>query len=73
MARATSGGQEFLFVGVFDRESSLGVVEIYFAEFQKALEKLRPEQQVPVPGPSGDFEGELNRSLDALFGPIGKR
>jgi predicted regulator of Ras-like GTPase activity (Roadblock/LC7/MglB family) len=73
MARASAGAQEFLFVGVFDRESSLGVVEIYFAEFQKALEKLLPEKQTPTVGPSGDFEGELNRSLDALFGPIGKR
>jgi hypothetical protein len=73
MARATAGSQEFLFVGVFDRESSFGVVEIYFAEFQKALERLHPEKQTPGVGPSGDFEGELNRSLDALFGPIGKR
>jgi predicted regulator of Ras-like GTPase activity (Roadblock/LC7/MglB family) len=73
MARASAGPQEFLFVGVFDRESSLGVVEIYFAEFQKTLEKLVPEKQPTGPGPSGDFEGELNRSLDALFGPIGKR
>jgi predicted regulator of Ras-like GTPase activity (Roadblock/LC7/MglB family) len=73
MARATAGAQEFLFVGVFDRESSLGVVEIYFAEFQKALEQLRPDKPVTGKGPSGDFEGELNRSLDALFGPIGKR
>ena len=73
MARASAGSQEFLFVGVFDRESSFGVVEIYFAEFQKALERLHPEKQAPGVGPSGDFEGELNRSLDALFGPIGKR
>ncbi len=73
MARASAGTQEFLFVGVFDRESSLGVVEIYFAEFQKALEKLRPDKQAKGVGPSGDFEGELNRSLDALFGPIGKQ
>jgi predicted regulator of Ras-like GTPase activity (Roadblock/LC7/MglB family) len=73
MARASAGAQEFLFVGVFDRESSLGVVEIYFAEFQQALEKLLPENQAPAVRPSGDFEGELNRSLDALFGPIGKR
>ena len=72
MARCLAGGQEFLFVGVFDRESSLGVVEIYFAEFQKALEKLRPDAPAQGKGPSGDFEGELNRSLDALFGPIGK-
>jgi len=73
MARASAAAQEFLFVGVFDRESSLGVVEIYFAEFQKTLEKLRPQQQPTSPPPVGDFEGELNRSLDALFGPIGKR
>jgi predicted regulator of Ras-like GTPase activity (Roadblock/LC7/MglB family) len=74
MARASAGSQEFLFVGVFDRESSLGVVEMYFTEFQKALEKLKPNTPAtPRVGPTGDFEGELNRSLDALFGPIGKR
>ncbi|MEO8579614.1 MAG: hypothetical protein ABI469_05150 [Gemmatimonadales bacterium] len=73
MARASAGAQELLFVGVFDRESSLGVVEIYFGEFQKALEKLRADKPVAGVGPTGDFEGELNRSLDALFGPIGNR
>ena len=72
MARASAGAQELLFVGIFNRESSLGVVEIYFAEFQKALERLQPEKEAAGEGPSGDFEGELNRSLDALFGPIGK-
>jgi hypothetical protein len=49
------------------------VVEIYFGEFQTALGKLRPDAPVPGVGPSGDFEGELNRSLDALFGPIGRK
>ncbi|HET9634431.1 MAG TPA: hypothetical protein VFP26_00750 [Gemmatimonadaceae bacterium] len=73
MARASAGTQEFLFVGVFDRESSLGVVEMYFTEFQKALEKLRPDMPATKITPPGDFEGELNRSLDALFGPVGKR
>jgi predicted regulator of Ras-like GTPase activity (Roadblock/LC7/MglB family) len=72
MARCTAGAQEFLFVGVFDSESSLGVVEIYFEEFQKALAELRPQTPVGTVGPSGDFEGELNRSLDKLFGPIGR-
>jgi predicted regulator of Ras-like GTPase activity (Roadblock/LC7/MglB family) len=72
MARCTAGAQEFLFVGVFDRESSLGVVEIYFEEFQRALGKLRPDDKVPAIGPTGDFEGELNRSLDKLFGPVGR-
>ena len=73
MARASAGAQEFLFVGVFDRESSLGVVEIYFAEFQNALRQLRPDKQAQAVAPIGDFEGELNRSLDALVGPIGNK
>src|SRR2546423_10617500 len=51
MARATAAAQEFLFVGVFDGESWLGVVEIYFAEFQKSPEKFRPEKQPPEIGP----------------------
>ena len=72
MARCAAGAHELLFVGVFDRESSFGVVEIYFEEFQKAIEKLTPQAEVRGKGPSGDFEGELNRSLDALFGPLGK-
>ncbi|MDB4870073.1 MAG: hypothetical protein JWL97_1077 [Gemmatimonadales bacterium] len=72
MARCLAGQHEFLFVGVFDRESSLGVVEIYFEEFQKAIAKLTPQAEIRGKGPSGDFEGELNRSLDALFGPLGK-
>ena len=72
MARCAAAGQEFLFVGVFDSESSLGVVEIYFEEFQKALVNIRPDPDAPKVVPAGDFEGELNRSLDALFGPLGR-
>jgi predicted regulator of Ras-like GTPase activity (Roadblock/LC7/MglB family) len=72
MARCSAGSQKFLFVGVFDSESSLGVVEIYFEEFQKSLAAVRPVADVPAIRPSGDFEGELNRSLDKLFGPLGK-
>jgi predicted regulator of Ras-like GTPase activity (Roadblock/LC7/MglB family) len=72
MARCAAAGQEFLFVGVFDSESSLGVVEIYFEEFQKALVNIRPHAEAPKVVPAGDFEGELNRSLDALFGPLGR-
>ena len=72
MARCAAAGQEFLFVGVFDSESSLGVVEIYFEEFQKALVNIRPDPDAPKVVPAGDFEGELNRSLYALFGPLGR-
>jgi hypothetical protein len=72
MARARPARRNFCSSGC-STASSFGVVEIYFAEFQNALEKLYIKKQVKGVGPSGDFEGELNRSLDALFGPIGDR
>src|SRR5439155_24385148 len=36
MAGAAAGGQELLFVGGFDHESSLGVFEVDFTELQRA-------------------------------------
>ena len=63
------GGAEYLFVGVFDGDSSLGVVEMYFGDVCRAL----AESWITAPPPTlprGDFEGDLNRSLDALFGPL---
>lgn len=64
------GATEYIFVGVFDGDSSIGVVETYFGDFCRALDASWRES-----GPSGeprlrDFEGDLNRSLDALFGPL---
>ena len=69
MGSCSVAGTEFLFVGVFDRESSFGVVEIYFQDFCRALAKSW-ESAAPAAESRGDFEGELNRSLDALFGPL---
>lgn len=69
MRSCTVGGTEYLFVGVFDAESSLGVVEMYFEDFCRALEQSWSSAPPPVL-PRGDFEGDLNRSLDALFGPL---
>jgi hypothetical protein len=69
MGRCPVGQTEYLFVGVFDSESSLGVVEMYFADFCRALEdSWNASSQLTEP--RGDFEGDLNRSLDALFGPL---
>jgi hypothetical protein len=69
MGGCNIGGTEYLFVGIFDAESSLGVVEMYFQDFCRALEKSW-ESGSPAATAGGDFEGDLNRSLDALFGPL---
>jgi len=63
------GGSEYLFVGVFDAESSVGLVEMYFGDFCRSLEESW-KASAPEALPQGDFEGDLNRSLDALFGPL---
>lgn len=69
MGRCPVGRTDYLFVGVFDGESSLGVVEMYFADFCRWLEESWGSSS-PVADTPGDFEGDLNRSLDALFGPL---
>ncbi|MBA3646104.1 MAG: roadblock/LC7 domain-containing protein [Gemmatimonadaceae bacterium] len=69
MGSCTVGGSDYLFVGVFDAESSVGVVEMYFGDFRRALEESW-NSSTPAAPTHGDFEGDLNRSLDALFGPI---
>lgn len=69
MGSCAVGGSDYLFVGVFDAESSLGVVEMYFGDFCRALEQSWSSAPPPTL-PHGDFEGDLNRSLDALFGPV---
>jgi predicted regulator of Ras-like GTPase activity (Roadblock/LC7/MglB family) len=54
-------------LAVFDRETSLGLVRLYYGEFRSALAAAAP---ATVSGPilSEDFERELNHSLAALFG-----
>ncbi len=69
MGPCTVDGREYIFVGIFDRDSSVGVVEMYYAAFCKALaESWKASGSVAFR--TGDFEGDLNKSLDALFGPL---
>lgn len=68
MGTCVAGGKDFLVLAAFDRESTLGLVRLYFGEFRDALSQLDGN------GPSGerpqDLESDLNSSLDALFGPL---
>jgi predicted regulator of Ras-like GTPase activity (Roadblock/LC7/MglB family) len=68
MGSCTAGGRECLLLAAFDRESTLGLVRLYFGEFRDSLggaEPLVARSEQPQ-----DLESDLNSSLDALFGPL---
>lgn len=60
-------GDEFIFLGVFDERSSLGLVQVFFEDFAHRVRAL-PHWSRP-PGPAGpeDFERALRESLDRFF------
>ncbi len=64
---ATARGQ-YILLTVFDRESSLGLVQLYYGEFQARLAAAAPAAPEPAVVLAENFEGELNRNLAVLFG-----
>lgn len=60
----------FVLLAVFDRESSLGIVQLYLEELRTALGAALPEAglEEEPPALAEDFERELNRNLASLFG-----
>lgn len=69
LSEARTARGRFIFLTVFDGESSLGLVQIYFNEFCENLAKAAP--MTPSSGAvalSENFERDLNRNLAALFG-----
>ena len=53
---------------VFDDESSLGLVQLFFAEFCASLAAVVPGETPVSPALAEDFERELNRNLAVMFG-----
>lgn len=68
MGTCTAEGRDFLLLAAFDRESTLGLVRLYFSEFRDALRTVA--QRAPEIESGRDLESDLNSSLDALFGPL---
>ena len=68
MGACAAAGSECLLLASFDRDSTLGLVRLYFAEFREAVGGTG---DAGAPAGSGrDLETDLNSSLDALFGPL---
>ena len=57
-----------LLLAVFDEESSLGLVQLYFKEFSAAVMTSAPSLHSAEAALAVDFEGELNKNLAAMFG-----
>ena len=68
MGACSAAGRECLLLAAFDRDSTLGLVRLYFAEFRDAVGGSG-DGPGEIRGP-GDLEADLNSSLDALFGPL---
>jgi hypothetical protein len=52
---------------VFGKETSIGLVQVFFDEFAQALRTAAPADQPRAPVLAADFEHELNSSLATLF------
>lgn len=69
LAEAQTPRGAYIFLTVFDQESSLGLVRLYFDELAANLAAAAPEGAVTPDAVLADnFEHDLNHNLAALFG-----
>lgn len=69
LAEAQTTRGPYIFLTVFNEDSSLGLVRMYFDEFRVNLASATPPlPDVVEPMLNENFERELNRNLAALFG-----
>lgn len=68
LGQVPAKGTPLLVLGVFDSESSLGIVQLYIKELQADIAAAAPAATASEPALAENFEGELNRNLAQLFG-----
>ena len=69
LAGAQTPRGPYILLTVFDQNSSLGLVRMYFDEFRTNLANAAPAAAAaPEPVINENFERELNRNLAMLFG-----
>jgi predicted regulator of Ras-like GTPase activity (Roadblock/LC7/MglB family) len=68
MGSCPVAGKECLLLAAFDRDSTLGLVRLYFAEFRDSIGGM--DEKSGDWKPERDLEEDLNSSIDALFGPL---
>lgn len=68
LAEVTTPRGVYILLTVFDRGSSLGLVQLYFEELRGRLASVAPPDEPAEPALDEDFERELNHNLAVLFG-----
>ncbi len=68
LASVPIAGGALVLLAVFDDESSLGLVQLFFKEFCAEVAAASPPASADAPALGGDFERELNRNLAVMFG-----
>ena len=61
-------GGSLILLTVFDQESSLGIVQLFFQEFCAFVAAVAPPASDGAVSLDDDFERELNRNLAVMFG-----
>ncbi len=67
-ATVPTEGTPLILFAVFDEESSLGLVMLFFQQFCTAVAALAPSAQPEKAALAENFESELNRNLAVMFG-----
>ena len=71
MAAIETARGAYVCLTVFDQESSLGLVRMYFEELGKELANAAPAlPELRGPALAVDFEADLNKNLALLFGRV---
>jgi predicted regulator of Ras-like GTPase activity (Roadblock/LC7/MglB family) len=68
LASVDTGASTYICLTVFDGDSSLGLVRMYFSDLCRELKAAAPQAINRAPALGLDFERDLNRNLAALFG-----
>jgi hypothetical protein len=68
LASVDLGPAAYICLTVFDGESSLGLVRMYFSDLCRELAAAAPPPVTRAPALGLDFERDLNRNLASLFG-----
>jgi hypothetical protein len=68
LGQVPMGTSSLILLTVFDSESSLGLVQLFFAELCASVAVIVPPDAPSTPALGEDFERELNRNLSVMFG-----
>lgn len=67
LAPFSGGGQEFVLVAIFDQDSTLGLVQLFFDRLVESIDGI-PELATPLAGSDAvSFEGDLEAGLERIL------